>query len=384
MMRVTGALVLSTALALTSAACGGSKKSGSGGGKVTIGFIGAQTGDNAQLGINISNGVRLAIDQYNATNPKTKVEYKAYDTKGDPSIAPGQAQKAIQDKVTALVGPAFSGESKAVDANFDDAQIPNISPSATATALGQNKWKYWHRIISNDDVQGQVDSDFIAKTLTAKNVFIVDDNQEYSVGLANKVFSSLQTAGVKVARDKIDQKSTDYSSTINKVKQSGATALFYGGYYAEGGKLLKQLRDSGFTGKFVSDDGANDQKLVTTAGVKQANGALLSCACQSVNPTADNPAVKKFIDDYKAKWSVEQGTYSAEGFDAANVFLDAIKAGKTSGQDINEYLSTVSKTGVSKPIKFTPNGEIETSAIYMFEVKAGKLTFLGDATKVKP
>jgi len=384
MMRVTGALVLSSALALTSAACGSSKKTGSGGGKVTIGYIGAQTGDNAQLGINISNGVRLAIDQYNATNPKTKVGYKAYDTKGDPSIAPGQAQKAIQDKVTALVGPAFSGESKAVDANFDDAQIPNISPSATATALGQNKWKYWHRIISNDDVQGQVDSDFLAKTLTAKNVFIVDDNQEYSVGLANKVFSSLQTAGVKVARDKIDQKSTDYSSTINKVKQSGATALFYGGYYAEGGKLLKQLRDSGFAGKFVSDDGANDQKLVTTAGVKQANGALLSCACQSVNPTGENPAVKKFIDDYKAKWSVEQGTYSAEGFDAANIFLDAIKQGKTSGKDINAYLSTVSKTGVSKPLKFTANGEIETSAIYMFEVKAGKLTFLGDATKVKP
>ena len=209
------------------------------------------------------------------------------------------------------------------------AQIPNISPSATAAALAQKGWKYWHRIVSNDDTQGEVDGNFIAKTLQAKNVFVVDDNQAYSAGVADKVFSALQADGAKAARDKIDPKATDYSSTVNKVKSSGATAVFYGGYYAEGGKLLKQLRDANFTGKFVSDDGADDPKLVTTSGAKEAEGALTSCACQSVNPSASNPAVAKFISDYKAKYGTDQGTYSAEGFDAASLFINAIKAGET-------------------------------------------------------
>jgi branched-chain amino acid transport system substrate-binding protein len=310
------------------------------------------------------------------------VSLKIYDTKGDPAVAPGQAQKAIQDKVTAIIGPPFSGESKAVDGNFEEAQIPNISPSATAAALGKNGWKFWHRVISNDDTQGAVDGTFLAKTLAAKNVFVVDDNQEYSVGLADTVFKNLQTAGVKVARDKIDPKATDYSSTVNKVKSSGATALFYGGYYAEGGKFLKQLRDSGFKGKFLSDDGALDAGLIKAAGANQANGALMSCACQSINPTASNPAVKKFIDDYKAKFGAEQGTYSAEGFDVANVYLNAIKAGKTSSTDINDYLKTVNYQGVSKPIQFQPNGEITAKQIFLFNVKSGKLNFLGDATTV--
>src|SRR4051812_27273148 len=188
MMKLTGVVAVSAALALGASACGKSNDKNSGGGgssaSVTIAFVGAQTGDNAQLGINISNGAKLAIDQYNATNPKTKITLKLYDTKGDPSVAPGQAQKAIQDKVNAIIGPPFSGESKAVVGNFEEAQIPNISPSATAAALGKNGWKYWHRVISNDDVQGQVDGDFLAKTLGAKNIFVVDDNQEYSVGLA--------------------------------------------------------------------------------------------------------------------------------------------------------------------------------------------------------
>jgi branched-chain amino acid transport system substrate-binding protein len=385
MMKLTGVVAVSAALALGASACGKSdSKSGSGGGDVTIAFVGAQTGDNAQLGINISNGVKLAVDQYNATNPKTKVSVKIYDTKGDPAVAPGQAQKAIQDKVNAIIGPPFSGESKAVDGNFEEAQIPNISPSATSAALGKNGWKYWHRVISNDDVQGAVDGDFLAKTLAAKNVFVVDDNQEYSVGLADTVFNNLKTAGVTTARDKIDPKATDYSSTVNKVKSSGATALFYGGYYAEGGKFLKQLRDSGYKGKFLSDDGALDAGLIKAAGANQAEGALLSCACQSINPTADNPAVKKFIDDYKAKFGADQGTYSAEGFDVANVLLNAVKAGKTKASDINDYLKTVNYQGVSKPIQFQANGEITAKQIFLFDVKSGKLNFLGDATKVDP
>jgi len=390
MMKFTGVLSVGMALTLGASACGKSDNNtnsggGSGGGKtVTIAFVGAQTGDNAQLGINISNGAKLAIDQYNATNPKTKVTLKLYDTKGDPAVAPGQAQKAIQDKVAAIIGPPFSGESKAVDGSFEEAQIPNISPSATAAALDTHGWKFWHRVISNDNVQGQVDGDVLSKGLAAKNVFVVDDNQEYSVGLADTVFNALKTAGVKVARDKIDPKATDYSSTVNKVKSSGAAAIFYGGYYAEGGKLLKQLRDSGFKGKFLSDDGSLDANLIKSAGANQAEGALLSCACQSINPTAANPAVAKFITDYKAKFGQDQGTYSAEGFDVANVYLNAIKAGNTTSTAINDYLKTVNYQGVSKPIQFQPNGEIAAKSIYLFDVKAGKLNFLGDATKVDP
>ncbi|MER6812172.1 branched-chain amino acid ABC transporter substrate-binding protein [Spirillospora sp. NPDC000708] len=382
-MRVTGAIALGAAMALGAAACGSGD---SGGGKdLTIAYIGVQTGDNSpELGINISNAVKLAIDQYNATNPKKKVKFKIYDTKGDPAVAPGQVQKAIDDNVTAVVGPVFSGESKATVPSLEEAEIPNISPSATSTALGKNGWKFWHRLISNDDAQGQVDGDFIVKTLAAKKVFVIDDNQEYSVGLADKVFSTVQAQGVTPQRDKIDPKATDYSSTVNKVKAAKPDAIFFGGYYNGGDKLLKQLRDGGVTAKFVSDDGALDQKLVDGAGTKQAEGALVSCACQSINPTADNPAVAKFINDYKAAFHKDQGTYSAEGYDAANAILGAFKAGKTSTKDVNDYLKTVNFQGVSKPVKFEANGEIQVKTIYMFQVVGGKLKFLGDAAKVKP
>ncbi|MBO0882076.1 MAG: hypothetical protein J2P17_17400, partial [Mycobacterium sp.] len=89
-LRFLGTIGAASALVLAASACGSSSNnggSGSGGGSannknLTLGFVGAQTGPDAQLGINISNGVQLAIAQHNAKSGVTKVKYKAYDTQG--------------------------------------------------------------------------------------------------------------------------------------------------------------------------------------------------------------------------------------------------------------------------------------------------------------
>lgn len=383
-IRFSAALAAAAALSLGLAACGGGGGGGTGGGSgaVTLGFIGAQTGDNAQLGINIYNGAKLAVDEYNASKPKTKVTLKAYDTAGDPAIAPSQVNKAIQDKIVGVIGLPFSGESQAVQPTLEKAEIPNISPSATDPTLGKKGFKFFHRLVANDDAQGAADAKMMTNTYKAKKVFVVDDNQQYSLGIANIVFNTLKGGGTQVQRDKIDPKASDYSSTVNKIKAFSPDAIFYGGYYAEGGKLLKQLRDAGVTAKFQSDDGADDPNIIKTAGAKQAEGITLSCACQSV-ATSTDPKVKKFIDDYKAKFNVGQGTYSAEGYDATNAFLDAIKAGNTTSTKINDFLKTINVPGISKQIQFNPQGEVTANTIYQFQVLKGNLEFLGPTDKVK-
>src|SRR5579871_2181589 len=215
--------------AILMAACSSSKKSvvsggssattaASGGGAKTtvkIGFFGALTGPNAQLGINEYNGAKLAVDQFNKKGG-TQVDLVKYDSQGDPAQAPQLAQKAISDKVVAIVGPAFSGESKAADPIFEQAQIVNVTASATNPALASNGWKYWHRVVGNDNAQGPAAADFISKKLNAAKVAVIDDNQEYSLGIANIV---RQTLGSAVAfSDHIDPKAQDYSATVNGVK----------------------------------------------------------------------------------------------------------------------------------------------------------------------
>jgi branched-chain amino acid transport system substrate-binding protein len=384
-----GLVAAAAASALVLSACGGddngsdSGSGGSSGGSLTIGFMGAQTGPNAQLGINISNGVELALEQHNAKSGVTQVKLIKYDTQGDPTQATNQAKKAVTDKVVAIVGPAFSGESKTADPIFEEAGIPNVSPSATAVSLAQNGWKFWHRVLANDDVQGPGDADFIAKTLNAKTAAVIDDQSEYGKGLADAVRKQLATNGVKVAvNDSINPDASSFSSTVNKVKPANPDVVFFGGYYSAAGKLVKQLKDGGVQGTFMSGDGTLDAQFINGGGAA-ANGALLSCTCSSAVGSTD-PAVQKFATDYKAKFNVDPATYSAEGFDATNAILQAIDAGKTSPSDINDFVTNIDFKGVSKQIKFDQNGELANDLLFITEVKDGKLAFLGDTTQAKP
>jgi branched-chain amino acid transport system substrate-binding protein len=385
-----GLVAAAAASALLLSACGGGDDNGgssgggsSGGGSATIGFFGAQTGPNAQLGINISNGVELALEQHNAKSGVTQVKLIKYDTQGDPAQATNQAKKAVSDKVVAIIGPAFSGESKTADPIFEEAGIPNVSPSATAVTLGQNGWKFWHRVLANDDVQGPGDADFIAKTLNAKTVAVIDDQSEYGKGLGDAVRKQLATDGVKVAvNDAINPDASSFSSTVNKVKPANPDVVFFAGYYSAAGKLVKQLKDGGVQGTFMSGDGTLDAQFIAGGGAA-ANGALLSCTCSSAVGSSD-PAVQKFATDYKAKFNADPATYSAEGFDATNAVLQAIDAGKTDPADINDFVTKIDFKGVSKQIKFAPNGELANDLLFITEVKDGKLAFLGDTSEAKP
>ncbi|GGS53407.1 branched chain amino acid ABC transporter substrate-binding protein [Planobispora rosea] len=380
------------ALSLALAACGGDDtgtkteggSTGAAAKSVKIGFMGDLTGKDAGIVIPPRNGAKLAIDEYNKTNPAVKIEFVEYDTQGDPSKAVGLAQQAIKDdKIVALVGPAFSGESAQVAPVLEEAKIPSVSASATNVKLAENGWKFWHRVLPNDGVQGPGIADFIVDGAAAKNVFVIDDKSEYGKPLADAVRAQLKTKGATVTDDSLDPTESDFSSVVNKVAAAKPEAVFFGGYYSAGGNLLKQLRDKGVTAKFVSGDGSLDNGLIEGAGAQNAEGALVGCPCYIATPDVTDAKVKGFADAYRAAYKAEPAIYASEGYDAATVFIEALKAGKTAAEDINQFISTVDFAGVSKQVKFQPNGEVEAKDIYIYQVKGGKITLLGKAAEAK-
>lgn len=358
----------STGSSSTTAAGGGSATTGA----LKLGFFGALTGANAQLGINIQDGEKLAIAQYNASNPSHQVTIDTFDSQGDPAQANNGATKLIGDKDVAVIGPAFSGESKAADPIFEQAGIPNVSASATNVALAQNGWKFFHRVLADDSFQGPGDADYIVKTLGDKSVAVVDDNSTYGAGLASAFAGQVtKDAGTVAVTDHLDPNGQDYGSTVNKVTASKATAIFFGGYYDAAGRLIHQLKSAGFTGTFMSGDGSEDSRFISDAGgATVANGAYLTCACAD---ETSNPAAQSFVTAYKQMFGAPPAIYSAEAYDAANFVLAAIKSGATTSSAINSYLASNSYTGITKTIKFLPNGNVSGGTIYVYQVKNGAI-----------
>jgi branched-chain amino acid transport system substrate-binding protein len=366
--------------AVVLAGCGSSSSGGnkSGGGKKTIAlaYQGPLSGDNAQLGINEVNAVELAVDQANKANTYGfKVTLVKSDDVGDPAKAPAAATTLQQDSaILGVIGPSFSGATKAVGASYDAANLVLISPSATNPALTTLGFKSFHRVVPPDSLEGKEAGDYLAKK--AKKVFVVDDLSDYGKGAADAVETELKAKGIATERQGVDAKTTDYSVIAQQVKASGDDALFYGGYDTQAALFAKALKAAGFTGLTMTGNGGKSSKFTSGAG-DAGNGWYFSCGCLDATVA---PQAKDFNAAYKAQFNTDPSTYSPEAYDATNALLSAIKAAGASPTRASVFaaVNALDYKGITTEIKFETNGEVSQQVINLYQQKAGVIGLLGD------
>jgi branched-chain amino acid transport system substrate-binding protein len=339
-------------------------------GGAKLAFIGALSGDNGALGTNMVNGAQIAIDEFNAANPGCQVTLdSSYDSQGDPAQATPLADKIVADtSIIGLIGPGFSGETKATMPKFEEAGLAMITPGATNAMLSQNGWKMFHRILANDDKQAPGVVKLITETIGGTKVGVIDDASEYGKGLADSVRSGLGAANV--ANAQIDPKAADYSAAISAMQSAGVDTVFYGGYYAEAAKLVTQMRDAGVTATFVAGDGVLDKAFVENAG-EAAEGAYLTATGAPADVNAD------FAAAFNTKYGENPGLYSPEAYDCASVFLAAIAAGNLDRAGVAAFVESYDAPGITKQIKFDETGEPEGDAVYYYVVEGGAIAAKG-------
>ena len=350
-----------------------------------IGMEGPLSGGNLQLGLNVVFAVELAINQANASGKLPfKLKLAKYDDQGDPTISPTQAQSAVANKkLIAVVGPMFSGATAAAEPYYKAASVATVSPSATRVTLATSGWNNFFRVVADDGVQGPSDADYVVKTKSLKSVYVVNDGSSYGAGVASAFATEATTDGAKVTTATVSGtaqcsdgtgSATEYSGAATQAVASGAAALFYGGYYCDLGLFLGALSSAGYTGTIMSDDGSDSPALLLgTTPASAANNVLLSCACaESTN--------KAFNKDFQAlsNFGASTATYAPEAYDSTNVIIAAMKkVKKITRASIVAELHKITYKGITKVVKFQKDGNISGSAIYVNEVKSGKVVQLG-------
>ena len=335
----------------------------------TLAYIGAQTGANAQLGINIFQGVQLAINEHNAANPECQVAFKKFDTEGDPNKATGPVTQATKEEgIIGVVGLPFSGESKATGNIFEQVKMVHITPAATNPGLTDNGWTTFFRGLGNDAVQGPAAAKFMTGKLGAKKVYLVQDDSEYGIGLGKTTSDGLGDA--LIGTDKVTQGQKDFSATISKIMNSKADAVFYSGYYAEGAPFDQQLVAKGYTGTFIGPDGLKDDQFIKQAGDASKN-AYFTCPC------IPGELIPTFAKAYKALTNMDPGTYSIEGYDATTVLLAGIDAGKQDRASLLDWVKNYDADGLSKHYKWNDKGELQAPTVYGYKVENSKIVPIG-------
>ncbi|MGB3484425.1 MAG: branched-chain amino acid ABC transporter substrate-binding protein [Mycobacterium sp.] len=328
---------------------------------LSLAMAGALTGPDAALGINIKNGVQLAVDQHNDANPGCQVQLKTFDTEGDPQKATQIAPQIVNDAYTVgLVGPAFSGETKATGQVFDQAGLVATTASATNVTLSENGWRTFFRGLANDGVQGPSVANYLKNTLGNQKVCVVDDSTDYGLGLAQAVRETLGEVADPGCNISVKKGDKDFSTAVNQIKGVAPDSVFFSGYYAEAAPFVQQLRDGGVEATFASADGTKDPEFVKQAG-QASKDAVLACPC--------GPATGSFAEEYTEKFGQEPGTYSTEGYDLGTILLKGIDAGKVTRPELLEFVRTYSAPGIARNYEWTPTGELTNTLIWIYKVQ---------------
>ena len=344
-----------------------------------IAYQGPLTGPEAQTGTDGIRGVKLALKIYNASKPKIKVEVYEGDDQGDDALGKTVGAGIAADASVVGALTAYSGPTIAALPSYKAAGLVIVSPSATRVGLTDpTSTSYgapvFHRIVSNDDLQGPALARVATTGVKDPTVFMVSDQTSYSEGLFSAVKAALGTA--LEASDKAAKGTTDFSATISKVRASKANVVIYTGYYADGAKFLKQLRDKNYKGVFAAGDGVLNSEFPKLAGKRQSEGARLTAPIVPLEVASPSLTAQ-----FKKEFGANPGVYTTEAFTATNMILEAIKKGKTTRADILAYIKTIKHKNVAGvTISFNEFGDLSGSGLMnSFVVRNGVIKLNGKA-----
>ena len=341
-----------------------------------IGFMGPFTGDAASIGQEQLNWGKLGLDTYNAANG-TSFSFVETDTQLDPAQATTGAQKLVSDTgVVAVLGPAGSGEVEAIAPAMTTAGLAYVSPSATRTSLtiGDKKIATFSRVVPNDDAQGPTVANFIAKTIGAKKVLIVDDQESYSTGLADSATATFKTLNVEVVRESIDQKATDFSSLITKVSADIGAVFLPWQIAANAQQFGTQLAEQGKKAAVVGSDGLYSPKDFTL------EGAYVTSFAPDVRGVA---AAKDAVAAFQKAHDDSFGTFGPPVYVAAQLIATGISATCKDGKpgDRAAVAAAVRSAKIADsilggPVALDTNGDVVGAKFYLSQIKGGKYTLV--------
>jgi len=375
MLRKLAAVALVAGLAL--AACSG----GGGGDTIKIGGGFALTGDESALDLPAANGAKLAVKEINAAGGVLgkQIDFIVHDSQYKMDVTAQTAKQFVeQDKVQAMIGYTDTDSVLASGPTFQAAGIPFITVGATSPKIPSQVGDMMFLAAFGDNVQAAAGAEYALKNFGQNAYLLWDKGVEYTT-LLGAYFKArfTEAGGTIVLEDSYDDKATDFSAQIAKIKALSPQPDFY--YVAampyNVGPLVKQMRDAGITGPVVGGDGYDTPDLVSVAGPAADNVYFSTHAL--MDATGGTDGIKKFIAAYNKEYGHDpENAFAALGYDTVYLLVDAIKrAGSMDAKALKAAIeATKDFPGITGSITFSADSHVPRKGVTIIAVKDGKFT----------
>jgi branched-chain amino acid transport system substrate-binding protein len=349
-------------------------------GTFTLGVMAPVTGPAASIGVDQLHWPEFFVSRWNA---QRHAAFKLKIFQGDDELDPAKASTVAQQfastkSVLGMIGPPGSSEVLAISPILKRAGLAYISGSATSVALTDgSRAHYFFRVVPNDSEQAPTVVRYMTTKLGVKagtSVMIVDDQEAYSTGLADFVQKALQAAGVKVDRESIQQKDTDFSALVAKVTPE-TKVLFAPLQLASQTQLMaQQLAAQGRHTIVFGSDGSFDASKFNT------DGGYISFFAPDVTTIAADAAV---VNAFHKQFPGATSPFGTPNYVAAQVYAQAISSlcaahKRVTRASVRAAVARVKlKSTLIGPISFTKNGDVRNARFYIYKIVNGKYVTVG-------
>ena len=376
------ALILTLAMAMSLAACGGDSGSGdaeeggtseSGNPVVRIGVFEPQTGDNGAGGKQEILGMQYA----NYVQPTVTIDGTTYDVKLEivdnrttPENGPSAAAELMNRDVSIVLGSYGSGVSSAGGAVFEEAGVPAIGVTCTNPQVTTDCDVYF-RICFTDPFQGPALASYAYNTLGVDTAYTLAMlGSDYDQGLVYYFTEAFKALGGTVVSEDFPEGSANFVSYINNAKSAGAGVIFapVSTNYAQ--LIIEAAGAQGFEGSLLGSDTWDNNMVVESTVGKNVSVEVTTFYQEGGNADFD-AGIKEWMNANPDALTNNGGNdmvsaVTAMGYDAYFTALEALKlAGSTDPAAVLEALPNVSYEGVCGLIEFDEIGDAKRDQAYI-------------------
>jgi branched-chain amino acid transport system substrate-binding protein len=360
----------------------------------TIGIAVAQTSNVALLGQEQVSGARIAETYFNQNGgingaPLTLV---FQDTGGDEAGAINAFQTLInQSNVLGIVGPTLSQQAFGADPIADRAGVPVLAPSNTAKGIPQigdfiTRVSAPVAVVAPNALKAALN---INPQIRRVAVFYAQ-NDAFSKSETEIFQQSLRDQKLDVVTvQKFQTSDTDFQSQTTSAINLNPDLIVISGLAADGGNLVRQLRELGYKGLIIGGNGLNTSNIFPVCQAA-CDGVLIAQAYSPAHPNSINAA---FRAAYQKQFNREPPQFSAQAFASVQIYAEALRSLVTQPnfqqlslaeqrKQLNQKILASKYETPLGAISFTPEGEVIQPQFYVAQIKMdgdgknGKFQFL--------
>jgi branched-chain amino acid transport system substrate-binding protein len=349
--------------------------------EVRIAVVGPLTGEQAEKGKEVLEGVSIAVEEWNAHGGVRgrKVILVSADDENLPQKAAEVAYFISKQSPRFVVGHVDSGCSMAAAKIYQDRQVLMISPTSTNPKLTEMGLPGVFRVCGRDDAQGKAAAVWCMKHDLGGRVAVVHDNSDYGYGLAKEFIRNYEfLSGGKVLLDEtVARDLGDMKPVAAKCKEAGVGLVYFGGLHPQGAALLRELRAAKADALFMSGDGCFGQEFIDAAGKELAEGALVTFYPDLA--ALPEKGAQAFRQSYTERYGKGPGPFAIFGYIAANTGLTAISKAVTPIRDetIRDALHRLTFDTPYGEMRFNDKGDPTEMRYTVWTVRGGSFGELG-------